>query len=359
MKLLASGNTVLTPITDGEGNITGFDTSVYIPQPQPDPNPGNGNNGTSGDQNNSGGESKEEPSEEETSAEDETEETDEETETEEETGEEETEGTEKETEEVTSEPATGENENESNQDENVEKPTEKPVISIQTVNEGSEIPVKEDVKVILRSGEISLQVVSDAGSVIGTVQQILEACFIEEELEQIKSGTNAEVRTLIVKIGEDVSKKDEDIIQDAYQKYEKSIEGLQFGEYVDIVIETKIGDGEWKQVHELNDEIEITLSISDQLLADGRSYYVVRNHNDKCTILEDLDSDPNTITIRTGQFSTYAILYTDADVEHIDVQKLNQKTNVLPWILFGAFVALIILFGVEIERRRRIRQRIK
>ena len=59
LKLLASGNTVLTPITDGEGNITGFDTSVYIPQPQPDPNPGNGNNGTSGDQNNSGGESKE------------------------------------------------------------------------------------------------------------------------------------------------------------------------------------------------------------------------------------------------------------------------------------------------------------
>ena len=190
----------------------------------------------------------------------------------------------------------------------------------------------------------------------GTVEQILMTCFSEEEIEQIKSGTTAEVRVVIIRIREDVPKQDEKVMQKTYERYTESIEGLQFGDYVDIMIETRFGDNDWQQVHELNGEVELTLNIPEQLLADGRTYFVMRNHNDKCTILEDLDEDHDTITIATDQFSTYAILYTDSVVENINLAELNQTQSVIPWMLFGVFVLLMLAFGVLVERKRRSRR---
>ena len=97
------------------------------------------------------------------------------------------------------------------------------------------------------------------------------------------------------------------------------------------------------------------MDIPESLLAEGRTYYIMRNHNGECTLLEDLDEELQTITIATDRFSTYAIMYTDSNVEKLNIAQVDQTPKVTPWILFGVFVLLMILFGVLVERKRRSR----
>ena len=56
-----------------------------------------------------------------------------------------------------------------------------------------------------------------------------------------------------------------------------------------------------------------------------------------------------------NKFATYAIMYTDSNVEKLNIAKVDQTQKVTPWILFGVFVLLMILFGVLVERKRRSR----
>lgn len=331
-KLTGYDSTVLTPITDENGNIVGFNTGVRPPKPQ-QPDSGNGDNGNTDNEesdtgSNSGSQSttiEEKPQEVTTTAE-------------------ETSRTE-----------------ENNVANNVEEPTEnanteKPVFTIQTVEEGKKIVVQEDMEVVLQNGKIAFQVSSQDGIMVGTVEQILTACFSEEEIEQIKNGMTAGVQASIVRINKkDVSESDRNLMQSSYNNYAKSIEGLEFGDYIDIQIATKLGDNDWKQLHELNGEVELVLDIPESLLAEGRTYYIMRNHNGECTLLEDLDEELQTITIATDRFSTYAIMYTDSNVEKLNIAQVDQTPKVTPWILFGVFVLLMILFGVLVERKRRSR----
>ena len=59
----------------------------------------------------------------------------------------------------------------------------------------------------------------------------------------------------------------------------------------------------------MNEEIEISIDVPADMLYDNTTYYVMRLHEGETTLLDDLDDTKETITIRTGLFSTYAILY--------------------------------------------------
>lgn len=49
---------------------------------------------------------------------------------------------------------------------------------------------------------------------------------------------------------------------------------------------------------------------SNDLLKDGRKFYVLRNHDGETTVL-DTKQDGNKLTFETDKFSTYAVAYTD------------------------------------------------
>lgn len=58
--------------------------------------------------------------------------------------------------------------------------------------------------------------------------------------------------------------------------------------------------------------INITIQIPEEYLnVSGRRFSVIRLHGDAATVLEDLDDNPNTITISTDEFSLYALAYED------------------------------------------------
>ena len=55
--------------------------------------------------------------------------------------------------------------------------------------------------------------------------------------------------------------------------------------------------------------IEIRFEIPTEMQVENAKYRVLRVHNGEATLLDDLDDEESTITIRTNLFSTYSVLY--------------------------------------------------
>ena len=90
--------------------------------------------------------------------------------------------------------------------------------------------------------------------------------------------------------------------------------GYTLGQAFDITISKKWSEEtEWKAVTETAVPVTLTVVIPEALRKDGRTYGVVRDHNEKAALVESTcDTTANTITFRSDKFSTYAIVYKDA-----------------------------------------------
>lgn len=64
---------------------------------------------------------------------------------------------------------------------------------------------------------------------------------------------------------------------------------------------------------------------------------MIRVHDGVATILKDLDTDANTITIETDRFSTYAIAYQD---KQSNIAETEDRT------VIGGYIILVGLTGM-------------
>ena len=95
------------------------------------------------------------------------------------------------------------------------------------------------------------------------------------------------------------------------------------GNYIDISMYMRIDDSDWNQITD-TEQFEIVIEIPKEYKGLGQTYYIMRAHEGVSTLLEDLDDDPNTITIATGQFSTYAIMFDQTPVVEKKVSLTNE-----------------------------------
>lgn len=323
-KISAIGNTILSLVKDGDGNIVGFVTGLPAPI-VPSVNP---------------------PQTEEEETENKTE-----------------------TEKLTNPEETIEDE-----DGNLEDPVdetfvpdekqedEKTVtyIVIDELEEAKDVEITGDSEVTIGKGKVNIYSEIYENSVdcniTGTLEQILNACFERDELEKVQNeGQNLGVRISVVKIVEEISNEEEkQAIQKQTEKLRKDVQDLMVGCYLEISVERRVGENDWETVSNLYEEVEFTLNVPDNLLQTGRTYFIMRNHDGKCELLEDLDREETTITFKTDKFSTYAILYTDTDVSKLDISRLNQTSNFSVWIsIIGLAMALFVLGFVLYQRERK------
>lgn len=66
------------------------------------------------------------------------------------------------------------------------------------------------------------------------------------------------------------------------------------------------------KISENKRSLDVELTIPSSIRAENRVYKVIRVHNGEAALLDDVDNDPNTITVRSRYFSTYAIVYSVA-----------------------------------------------
>lgn len=84
---------------------------------------------------------------------------------------------------------------------------------------------------------------------------------------------------------------------------------LTLGMYVDISMFIRIGESDWDAITFTEAPIDIVIGISEELKEAGRKFYIIRSHEGAYALLNDKDSDADTITISTDSFSAYAIAY--------------------------------------------------
>lgn len=166
-------------------------------------------------------------------------------------------------------------------------------------------------------GTVRVTVVSDgyqyAAGVTDT-EAVADAVLTPEQIQLVSSGESIEVRVEVTDISDQVSQQDRDIIEGglADHKITGDTDGegeLTLGAYIDISMYIRIGDGDWDAITKAGEPIEVVIGIPDDLLSDERTYYIARSHEGDFALLNDLDSEPDTITIKTELFSTYAIVY--------------------------------------------------
>ncbi len=130
--------------------------------------------------------------------------------------------------------------------------------------------------------------------------------FTEEDLI---GGEDLKVKLDVNKVEESTVTPEEKVAIDSKIEDFIKAEGtgtVAVAQLLDIDLKKTVGATE-TAITELTKAIRITLTIPSELIIEGVEYVVVRVHNGVAEVLEDLDNDPNTITIETDRFSTYAL----------------------------------------------------
>ena len=174
------------------------------------------------------------------------------------------------------------------------------------------------------------------------------------------SGSIVEIKVEAIPLeNETVSEVDKKVIEDGAGEYAENLPNLTMGNYIDISMYMRVDDSDWNQITE-TEQFEIVIVIPEEYRGKAETYYIMRAHEGVSTLLEDLDDDPNTITISTGQFSTYALMFDQtpvvAEQQIITIEDVVEDVHYLTaaaliwefgnqyWMILLAIAALVVLF---------------
>lgn len=149
--------------------------------------------------------------------------------------------------------------------------------------------------------------------------ELADIILTEGEKQQVQSGTDIKIILDVKDATGIVSNEDQALINAALDDLTTTEDPdtenkFTVGQHLDIGLFKVIG-GNRSAISETAQKITITIAVPESLKsADGgrtRTFAVIRVHNGQVQLLEDLDSNEDTITIATDRFSTYTIVYRD------------------------------------------------
>ncbi len=136
----------------------------------------------------------------------------------------------------------------------------------------------------------------------GSKDDVLKAVFGEDYAKLVDAGYRLDV-VMTVKDESAVSAEDIALIKDALA------DGQNTGLILDVAL-IKTMNGVSETVSEAANYVSFSISVPDDIIADGRTYSVIRIHDGKAeNIGGKFDSESKTITVSSKLFSTYAIVY--------------------------------------------------
>ncbi len=140
-----------------------------------------------------------------------------------------------------------------------------------------------------------------------TTEELAAVVLTDAERQSVKSGTDVKILLIVEDASDIVSSQDKAAMDHEKGKYE-------IGQYLDISLVKIVGESR-EEIVKTNGMVRITISVPDELKnvssTQTREFAVIRVHNGEAVILNDLDTDEDTVTIETDLFSSYALLYRD------------------------------------------------
>ncbi len=218
-------------------------------------------------------------------------------------------------------------------------------------------PAKQ-AEVKIGDGTVIVTVVCEEEKCTATVadtEKVVEAVLTPDQQELVNGGETIEIRIDVTDISEKVPAQDKEVIESGIEAYREEVPGLVLGMYVDISMFIKIGAGDWNAITETDEPIEVVVNIPEKLLSDNREFYIIRAHNGEYTFMNDMDDAPDTITVSTDLFSSYAIAYVETEGAGADSGAKCGLCHICPtflgicyfiWLAFIIAVIAIVVFAV-------------
>lgn len=129
---------------------------------------------------------------------------------------------------------------------------------------------------------------------------------VENIKEAIDNGQVISTEVQVTSVEEtEVNAQDKKVLEDHID------ENVNIAQYLDINILVKADDQVIGEINQLNKEITFTVAIPEDLMKEGRTFYVIRVHDGKAEKLDTVENEDGTLTFKTDKFSTYALAYED------------------------------------------------
>ena len=137
---------------------------------------------------------------------------------------------------------------------------------------------------------------------------LADAALTDAEKELARQGTAVTIELRAADAGSTIPAEDKTLIDDCAKK---SLPGYTVGQYLDLAVIKTVGAAA-VAVTDMSAPVSIVIDVPEAMQAAGRTFRVIRLHGGEADVLDDLDSDAGTVTIRTDRFSVYAIAYADS-----------------------------------------------
>lgn len=182
--------------------------------------------------------------------------------------------------------------------------------------DNEKVPVKEKpIALVMGEGAIvvKLETPVDSRNTAGLAdaKAVAKSILTEEQYAMVAAGSILEIKVEVIPLDDEtIPEFDKQVITDGVAAIAEEKPNLAMADYIDISMFMRIDDSDWNQITD-TDPIDIIVDIPENYKGLSDTYYIMRAHEGVSTLLEDLDDDDDTITISTGQFSTYALMFDD------------------------------------------------
>lgn len=142
---------------------------------------------------------------------------------------------------------------------------------------------------------------------------------------------------------------DKEEIENKLNEYLDGNEGAVL-QFLNIEIDI-FADGEsLGTLNELSKEIEIKLDLKE--IVPDAEYFVIRNHNGEVSILDVKVGADNTLIIKSGKFSTYALGYRIIGYNDVPLASKPVKKSVWVWSIAGASAVACLAVYIVIKKKK-------
>jgi len=193
--------------------------------------------------------------------------------------------------------------------------------------ETPEAPVVKDETVYVPENKVEEQVKEETTDLVNKIKDtesatdvVEEGIISEETLAKVETAIE-EGKTIVTELvienkkGEEVAEETIKLVEDAAKDIIEDA-NTEIAQYLDIKVVLKDSEAEeLGTLNKLSEEITLTFEIPDEWKKEGRKFHVIRVHEGKTDVLDVWENEDGTVSFKTDRFSTYALVYTDADTE--------------------------------------------
>lgn len=190
-------------------------------------------------------------------------------------------------------------------------------VTVYEVESGVEAPIidtskpVDEVTVGINDEESQKNISDTLTSIVDDITNGKEVTSVSDETvenirEAIDNGQVISTEVQVTSVEEtEVNAQDKKVLEDHID------ENVNIAQYLDINILVKADNQVIGEINQLNKEITFTVAIPEDLMKEGRTFYVIRVHDGKAEKLDTVENEDGTLTFKTDKFSTYALAYED------------------------------------------------